>query len=274
MPIPSRATELHLAPPPQPHAGARLVHEGTGQSFDVAAAGLTIGRDTSCDVVLTAAGVSRRHATVEWQGGDLVLRDASANGLAVSGARVRGTWRLRHGDRIEIEGEALRLEWERPQASAAAATVYSPALQATALMPGVEAPAQGVSSAARAPSAPLATLELRTGPGAGRLLPIAGPVCAIGRSEGSDVRLTGHSVSASHATLMRKGGQWFVVDLASSNGTFVDGYRVAGERELPNGCTLRVGDVELTFRSTFQAERDGGGTRHIVGLLERFAKLW
>jgi pSer/pThr/pTyr-binding forkhead associated (FHA) protein len=81
------------------------------------------------------------------------------------------------------------------------------------------------------------------------LFHIERPVCSIGRGEQSDVRLRDDSVSTAHATLLRKGDTWYVVDLRSVNGTFVDGYRVAGERELPTGATLRVGAVEMIFRS-------------------------
>jgi len=74
-------------------------------------------------------------------------------------------------------------------------------------------------------------------------------VCSIGRGEQSDLRLRDDSVSSAHATLLRKGDTWYVVDLRSVNGTFVDGYGVAGERELHTGATLRVGAVEMLFRS-------------------------
>jgi pSer/pThr/pTyr-binding forkhead associated (FHA) protein len=60
-------------------------------------------------------------------------------------------------------------------------------------------------------------------------------------------------VSATHATLLRKGTAWFVVDLRSANGTFVDGLRIAGERELTSGSRLKLGRVELMFRAL-----DGG----------------
>jgi pSer/pThr/pTyr-binding forkhead associated (FHA) protein len=50
---------------------------------------LQIGRATSCDVVLADLAVSRRHARLLCQGGELVLEDlGSSGGTWVNGARV------------------------------------------------------------------------------------------------------------------------------------------------------------------------------------------
>jgi pSer/pThr/pTyr-binding forkhead associated (FHA) protein len=52
------------------------------------------------------------------------------------------------------------------------------------------------------------------------------------------------------------------------NGTFVDGYRVAGERELPTGATLRVGAVEMIFKAFIGGveepppQKQGSGIMH------------
>jgi pSer/pThr/pTyr-binding forkhead associated (FHA) protein len=94
-----------------------------------------------------------------------------------------------------------------------------------------------------------ANLEIVRGPYAGATFPIEKPVCSIGRGPQCDVRVRDDSVSTSHATLLRKGAAWFVVDLRSANGTFVDGLRVAGERELTPGSRLKLGTVEMVFRS-------------------------
>ena len=259
-----------------PNSLVLLVHERTGSTFPVTDSGLTIGRDASCDVILSPKGISRLHASIHWQGEHLVLRDESANGTAVGGSAVNGSRRLQHGDGIEIGGETLRLEWVPPQPASVAPPTdqTSSSQQATMLLPRVDEEVHSPSAGPRSASAPLAILEVRNGRQAGQIMTVPGPVCSLGRSEASDVRLADPSVSSSHATLLRKGTQWFVVDLGSSNGTFVEGYRVAGEREVPNGCTLGVGDIELTFRTTFQPGRDAGGTRMVRGLAERFGKLW
>ena len=62
----------------------------------------------------------------------------------------------------------------------------------------------------------------------------------IGRDPGCDLRINDQGVSRVHAEIFRAGGQWFVRDLGSSNGTFLDGARVQ-EVALPAHCTLRLG---------------------------------
>src|SRR6478736_2394616 len=72
---------------------------------------------------------------------------------------------------------------------------------------------------------------------------------SIGRGDDNDIRIHDDTMSLSHATLLRKQGIWFVVDLRSMNGTYVDGSRVSGERELHPGACVRLGAVELLFRA-------------------------
>ncbi len=96
---------------------------------------------------------------------------------------------------------------------------------------------------------PTESLEIVRGQFAGASFEIERAVCSIGRGEENDVRIRDDTVSLNHATLLRKRGAWFVVDLRSMNGTFVDGSRVSGERELHQGAHLRLGAVELSFRA-------------------------
>ncbi len=71
---------------------------------------LTIGRLAECDVVLTDASVSRRHAEVRRQGSDFVLVDlGSTNGTKVNGAGVKER-RLADGDQIAVGSAKLRFE--------------------------------------------------------------------------------------------------------------------------------------------------------------------
>ena len=60
---------------------------------------------------------------------------------------------------------------------------------------------------------------------------------------------TTSGVSRKHATLALRGGRWTITDANSTNGTFVDGTRVAAyvPKPLANGTRLRFGTVEGTF---------------------------
>jgi pSer/pThr/pTyr-binding forkhead associated (FHA) protein len=64
-----------------------------------------LGRSPECSLQLPAAGASRRHASVAWRDGAVVLRDlGSTNGTFLNGERVSGEATLRSGDKIRIGG--------------------------------------------------------------------------------------------------------------------------------------------------------------------------
>lgn len=78
------------------------------------------------------------------------------------------------------------------------------------------------------------------------------PVTTVGRTRQA-IRILEPSVSRLHADLARTGGAWFLRDLGSFNGTFVDGRRVgagrAGARgaHLTSRCMVRFGSVAVYF---------------------------
>ena len=226
---------------------ARLVNVKTGESFALTGHRVSIGRDLECDLVLPDNGVSRRHATIAPVPGGYLLTDESSNGTLVNGDRMGSTHVLEPGDVLRMHDEELRYEVEEAEAATPATSSRAPTtiLDMSSLR-SVLAAEQTRSSSRRHPTA---SLEIIRGPFAGASFQIDRPVASIGRGEQSDVRLRDESVSSAHATLLRKADTWYVVDLRSVNGTFVDGYGVAGERELHTGATLRVGAVEMLFRS-------------------------
>jgi hypothetical protein len=73
------------------------------------------------------------------------------------------------------------------------------------------------------------------------------PVVNIGRGHYNDLVIADPSVSTMHAKLQRREAIWILVDLGSTNGTFVEGDRLTGESPLSPGSTLRFGDVIALF---------------------------
>ena len=96
----------------------------------------------------------------------------------------------------------------------------------------------------------LATLVGRTGAFKGQRFPIRVPVVNVGRAEYNDIVLPDDSVSTVHAKLQRREGVWVIVDLDSTNGTFLDGERVSGEAPIAPGALLRFGGIGVMFEST------------------------
>jgi len=89
------------------------------------------------------------------------------------------------------------------------------------------------------------------------------PVVNIGRADYNDLVFPDESVSTTHAKLQRREGVWVLVDLDSTNGTFVDGERIKGEAPLAPGAGVRLGEIALVFEPTDDAAgvAKGGGTR-------------
>lgn len=65
----------------------------------------------------------------------------------------------------------------------------------------------------------------------------------IGRLPHNDIVIDDLSVSREHAVLIFSENEYVVTDLDSSNGTFVNGNRVKGGRELKRNDILKVGTV-------------------------------
>jgi hypothetical protein len=83
----------------------------------------------------------------------------------------------------------------------------------------------------------------------GRIHRLAGPVTVIGRSTDADIVLDDAGVSRKHAEVrLMDDGRARVIDLGSTNGTYVDGERVhAGN--LTEGSTITVGRTRIVYHS-------------------------
>src|SRR5256712_8694979 len=109
----------------------------------------------------------------------------------------------------------------------------------------------------------LASFLVKSGTLKGQRLQVRTPVANVGRADYIDLVIADGSVATSHAKLQRREGVWVLVDLDSTNGTFVDGEQVRGEAPLAPGAAVRFGDVQLVFEPTDDALGvvKGGGTQ-------------
>lgn len=85
------------------------------------------------------------------------------------------------------------------------------------------------------------------------------PGLTIGRGEGNDIALPSKTVSRQHARLTFTDGRWFVHDLGSANGTFVNRSQVpfGVGHPLRHGDRIRVGAETLVFsQSSERADPD------------------
>ncbi len=90
-------------------------------------------------------------------------------------------------------------------------------------------------------------LLVKRGPNAGSTFLLEGGSTAVGRGTDSAVFLDDITVSRVHAVLERRDdGSWFVRDVGSLNGTYVNGEQV-DETKLASGDEVQIGKFKLTF---------------------------
>lgn len=80
-----------------------------------------------------------------------------------------------------------------------------------------------------------------------RTYPIRDDVITIGRALDNDLVVEDPAVSRHHAEIRRQYGRFYLADLQSTNGTWVNGRRAEG-CFLVDGDVVRVGSVELVLR--------------------------
>lgn len=79
-------------------------------------------------------------------------------------------------------------------------------------------------------------------------LALSRPTLVVGRRSPADVVLGWDpKVSAEHAELSTVGAGWFVEDLASTNGTYLDGKRIWGRARLRDQSRVTVGSTVIAF---------------------------
>lgn len=93
-----------------------------------------------------------------------------------------------------------------------------------------------------------------------------GVAVVIGRHKSCDLSVRCDDVSRRHAEVRADGSRFEIEDLSSTNGTFVNGERVAGPRTLLPGDRIEIGSTMVTFchiEATLDSdpmESDGGQT--------------
>ena len=78
---------------------------------------------------------------------------------------------------------------------------------------------------------------------------------SIGRSTNADVRIDDRFASGIHSRIYSRGASYYVEDLGSTNGTFLNGGQLEGEAELHDLDEVKIGDTE--FRFELQIPGDG-----------------
>ncbi|MDQ3572206.1 MAG: FHA domain-containing protein [Actinomycetota bacterium] len=78
---------------------------------------------------------------------------------------------------------------------------------------------------------------------------------AIGRAAEADVRIDDRFASGIHCRLYSRGPSYYVEDMGSTNGTYLNGGQLRGESLLSDLDEVRIGDTEFRFELDVPGER-------------------
>jgi hypothetical protein len=101
---------------------------------------------------------------------------------------------------------------------------------------------------------PPASLVVRQGARAGTVFPLSTDSVVLGREEGVDISLRDPEVSRQHARVSWQAGTYVLEDLGSTNGTFLNGMQITGQRPLRPGDSIGLGQTILVLQPQAGAE--------------------
>ena len=84
---------------------------------------------------------------------------------------------------------------------------------------------------------------------AGTRIQLGSQAVLIGRADDSTLVLTDDYASTRHARLSPRGSEWYVEDLGSTNGTYLDRAKVTTAVRVPMGTPVRIGKTVIELRS-------------------------
>ncbi len=108
------------------------------------------------------------------------------------------------------------------------------------------------------------TLQILSGPHAGRLFKIDRDLMIIGRNPDCDLVLEPKSVSRRHAAIVRRERDHVIKDLGSTRGTYVNGLRLTQPVVLKSGCVIQVGELQLSFKTQVVQIHEGDDDQSTV----------
>ncbi len=199
---------------PKSKTVAFLVNETSGEAVPIHYWETSIGRSTSCDVVLNYQTVSRFHSVISRRRNAWVIFDTGSKaGIIINGTKINKKSKLADGDRVKF-GET--------------AYIFS-------------APDFGDNKSGEKQ----AVYELQSMSN-GKTFTLDGTFFTIGRGQDCDVFLNLPTVSRRHLELALIDGKWHMRNF-STNGVYINDNLCMDERALKSGDVLDVGGAKIKF---------------------------
>jgi len=234
--------------------------DGLSQEFILNKPVVTLGRATTNDIVLAQGRVSRNHAQIKCEQDGIMLTDLnSANGVWINGKRISET-KIQPGDTINISDSVLHYLAPAEDDREEVTLINSEnELERTLHQMTVPVSLNDTSQPRLVIHAPDRTWEVV----------LDEDSYSIGRTAGNKLVLDYLKISRNHARIERRGNDFLLRDLQSTNGTRVGGDRI-DQHFLQDGDTFQIGPARVVFKNGFSQEEltiaDGLDLRGQTGL--------
>ena len=200
---------------------ARLIIEGKDVAYSILDKPLIIGRASQCDIFIHDGRASRKHCEVghDRDKNAYYLRDLNSyNGTYLNEKKVSFSL-LRAGDKIRIGKTSFTFSLEAQDGEDPSDRVSTPAASYLVIHVPKKKP---------------------------RIHKLMLKPCLLGRLSSNDVCLQDAQVSSKHAEIFLKENEWWIRDLRSRNGVFVNNRRI-DVFNLKQGDVIRLGETNCTF---------------------------
>ena len=189
---------------------------------------LNVGRARDNDITIENLAVSRNHARIRQIEGKYILTDLnSANGTYVNGVRVTKT-EVMHNDVITIGKHNIIF------------------LNKTLSDEQIISDAFGADRTMIVDRTPTGILIVSSGKQKDQEFRLTKHENFIGRSTNNDIKIHDWFVSKRHASIVKQGNSYFIKDLGSWRGVFVDGQPIK-DTQLKDGDDIKLGATHMTF---------------------------
>lgn len=190
---------------------------------------ITVGRSSSCHIVINNQNVSSAHAKFIVKDNTVTLEDSdSTNGTYVDGEKITSKV-VTKNSRITFSKNYV-FDWNK--------------LEPFIKLSSGDIPVQSEE-------------RLKT------RIAHEKNIITIGRTSDNDLVINNIKVSRKHAKLEKKGDQWFLEDLNSSNGTFINGNKIKRELVTPKDV-ITIGGVPLNLERLFSDKKEISGDIQIA----------
>ena len=206
-----------------------------------------IGRSPESDVVLSDPEISREHAAVFLIEGQYFIKKLGQASVRVNGNEVQSQV-LRGGEKISLGPWVAEFELSD--------VAPAPEEETVVTQPGV-VQSQTVAISSRGIVSQNLYLHIQQPGKKLEIYPIRSEVITLGAADKNDIMLDDPYISSRHLKIIYQQGKLQVLDVGSTNGTYVNGVKVR-EAELEEGATIKVGNCQISLAHEDKIEAPAG----------------